>query len=264
MFKHILIVLTMVSVLSSCNAGRKRQGRTETPPEPVRYTYRIINSYPHSTQSYTQGLEYVDGTMWEGTGLNGKSFLQTISLEDGTVTHLNKLPDHEFGEGITILGRKIYQLTWQSRLVHIYDKKSCKLLRNAAYNGEGWGLANDGEKIYMSDGSGSIRIIEGDTFRQKGSIDVTLNGRSVEWINELEWIEGKLWANVYTSSCILIINPENGQVEGLVNLEGILSEEETDERTDVLNGIAYDKASKRIFVTGKNWPKIFEIELIQL
>ncbi|MBQ0080583.1 MAG: glutaminyl-peptide cyclotransferase [Alistipes sp.] len=264
MFKYLTIVIAVATLLCCGTSGGKKESMTTPVKEPVRYTFRVINTYPHSTQSYTQGLEYVEGTMWEGTGLNGMSYLQTISLLNGKVTHVNKLPNSEFGEGITLLDGKIYQLTWQSHTAHIYDLKTKKHIQKARYKGEGWGLANDGERIYLSDGTSTIRIIERDTFKQSGSIEVTLRGQRVELLNELEWIEGKIWANIYTTHFIIIINPKNGEVEGIANLEGILPPEQTDENTDVLNGIAYDNEQKRIFVTGKNWPKIFEIELIEI
>ena len=155
-----------------------------------------------------------------------------------------------------------YQLTWLNGRLHTYDRKTLEHLDTHTYKGEGWGLTSDGEKLYMSDGTHSIRILNPATLKQERRFSVTMRGESLQNLNELEWIEGKIWANVYTTNYIVIINPANGVVEGVVDLTGILPETEYDSKTDVLNGIAYDKATKRIFVTGKNWSKLFEIKLI--
>ena len=162
-----------------------------------------------------------------------------------------------------MLGDKIYQLTWLNGKMHIYDSRTLEHLATHTYKGEGWGLTTDGSKLYMSDGTHSIRVINPETLQQERRFGVTLRGESLQNLNELEWIDGKIWANVYTTDYIVIINPTNGVVEGVINLSGILPESEYDGETDVLNGIAYDSATKRIFVTGKNWSKLFEIKLIE-
>ena len=226
------------------------------------YTYEVVAEYPHLRTSYTQGLQFVDGELWEGTGEYGRSQLLRTDLASGKVLQSKKLSKDEFGEGITVLDDKIYQLTWLNGKLHIYDRKMLTPLVTHTYKGEGWGLTSDGTKLYMSDGTNYIRVLNPETMAQERRIGVTLRGESLSHLNELEWIEGKIWANVYTTDHIVIINPENGVVEGVVNLSGILPEKERDNRTDVLNGIAYDKAAKRIFVTGKNWSKLFEIRVI--
>ena len=223
----------------------------------------VVNSFDHQTTAYTQGLQFVDGKMWEGTGEYGRSRLQYTDLATGRVTVVAKLPDNHFGEGITLLGDKIYQLTWQNGVMHIYDSKSLKKIDKKHYKGEGWGLTTDGELLYMSDGTPDIRVLDPATLEVKRRISVICNGVSLPYLNELEWIEGKIWANVYTSNYIVIINPESGAVEGVIDLSGILPASEQDSKTDVLNGIAYDSVTKRIFVTGKNWSKLFEIKLIE-
>jgi glutamine cyclotransferase len=200
--------------------------------------------------------------MWEGTGEYGNSRIMRIDLATGKALTSKENSANEFGEGITLLGDKIYQLTWLNGKMHIYDRKTLAHLSTHTYRGEGWGLTSDGAKLYMSDGSQYIRIINPETIETEGYIEVTLRGESLININELEWINGKIWANIYTTNQIVIINPKDGVVEGIVDLTGILPQREYDARTDVLNGIAYDATSERIFVTGKNWSKLFEIRVI--
>ncbi len=259
--KRIVTILIAFATLVSCGGTRKKSA-TPQAVEPLFYTYEVVAEYPHLRTSYTQGLQFVDGELWEGTGEYGRSQLLRTDLASGKVLQSKKLSKDEFGEGITILGDKIYQLTWLNGKLHIYDRKTLTPLATHTYKGEGWGLTSDGTKLYMSDGTNYIRVLNPETMAQERRIGVTLRGESLSYLNELEWIEGKIWANVYTTDHIIIINPENGVVEGVINLSGILPEKERDNRTDVLNGIAYDKAAKRIFVTGKNWSKLFEIRVI--
>ena len=259
--KQFAIILIAFATLVSCGGTRKKSA-TPQAVEPLFYTYEVVAEYPHLRTSYTQGLQFVDGELWEGTGEYGRSQLLRTDLVSGKVLQSKKLSKDEFGEGITVLGEKIYQLTWLNGKLHIYDRKMLTPLATHTYKGEGWGLTSDGTKLYMSDGTNHIRVLNPETMAQERRIGVTLRGESLSYLNELEWIEGKIWANVYTTNHIVIINPENGVVEGVIDLTGILPEKEHDNKTDVLNGIAYDKAAKRIFVTGKNWSKLFEIKLI--
>ena len=259
--KRIVTILIAFATLVSCGGVRKKSA-TPQAVEPLFYTYEVVAEYPHLRTSYTQGLQFVDGELWEGTGEYGRSQLLRTDIASGKVLQSKKLSKEEFGEGITILGDKIYQLTWLNGKLHIYDKATLRHLATHTYKGEGWGLTSDGEKLYMSDGTNYIRVLNPETMAQERRFGVTLRGESLQYLNELEWIDGKIWANVYTTDHIVIINPENGVVEGVVNLSGILPEKERDYKTDVLNGIAYDKATKRIFVTGKNWSKLFEIRVI--
>ena len=262
--KHFAIILiAFVSLVSlvSCGGVRKKSA-TPQAVEPLFYTYEVVAEYPHLRTSYTQGLQFVDGELWEGTGEYGRSQLLRTDLATGKVLQNKKLSKEEFGEGITILGDKIYQLTWLNGKLHIYDKATLRHLATHTYKGEGWGLTSDGERWYMSDGTSVIRVLNPSTLKEERRFGVKLRGRSVNYLNELEWIDGKIWANVYTTNYIVIINPENGVVEGVINLSGILPASEYGNRTDVLNGIAYDSTAKRIFVTGKNWSKLFEIKLI--
>ena len=255
----------LAMTLAACS-GRTKTLRTETPAAtpaaPRTYTYRVIESYPHSTDSYTQGLLFADGVMWEGTGEYGHSRLQRIDLETGRTDVVATLPRSEFGEGIALLDGKIYQLTWENNKAYVYDAATGRQLRTFAYAGEGWGLTTDGERLYLSDGTESIHVLDPETFRRERRITVTLEGEPVRFLNELEWIDGRIWANVYTTDQIVIIDPATGAVEGVVDLTGLLPQEDRTRQTDVLNGIAWDAAGGRIFVTGKNWPKLFEIEIL--
>ena len=235
-------VLLSGLLLVACGGNQARAKRPEAPAAPKEYTYAVRSVHPHPTTSYTQGLQFADGLLWEGTGELGESVVQTLDLETGRTEVFARLPQEDFGEGITLLDGKLYQLTWQSNKAYVYDLKTGKKIKEFRYPGEGWGLTTDGQKLYMSDG--------------------TAKGMAINFLNELEWIEGKLWANVYTTDQIVIIDPATGVVEGVVDLTGLLPDEEVTPTTDVLNGIAYDAAGKRIFVTGKNWSKLFEIEII--
>lgn len=263
--KAVTYLLSTALLLSACGNGPARAKRPAAGPRPApaEYTYRIKAVYPHSRTAYTQGLQYVEGLVWEGTGQHGESVLQTTDLKTGSTRVVARLPRADFGEGITVLGGEVFQLTWQSNTVHIWDAATGKKLREHRYPGEGWGLTTDGRKLYMSDGSANIYTVDPATFRREKTTTVTYEGRPVNYLNELEWIEGKIWANVYTTDRIVIFDPGTGAVEGVVDLTGLLPEEEMTETTDVLNGIAWDAAAKRIFLTGKNWPKLYEIEIIR-
>lgn len=259
--KHFVIILIAFATLISCGGARKKS-TTSQAVEPLFYTYEVVAEYPHLRTSYTQGLQLVDGEVWEGTGEYGTSRLLRTDLVTGNVLQSKNLSKEEFGEGITVLGDKIYQLTWLNGKMHIYDRKTLNHIATHTYRGEGWGLTSNGEKLYMSDGTNCIRVINPENLQQERRFGVTLRGESLTHLNELEWIDGKIWANIYTTDHIVIINPENGVVEGIINLTGILPKKERDSKTDVLNGIAYDKVTKQIFVTGKNWSKLYEIKLI--
>lgn len=246
----------------SCGGKRPKTNNSAVKVAPQMVDIEVVKSFDHQQSAYTQGLQFEDGVMWEGTGEYGSSRLQYTDMATGRVTVVATLPDNHFGEGITLLGDRIYQLTWQNGIMYIYDRKTLKKVDTKRYKGEGWGLTTDGQWLYMSDGTPDIRVLDPVTLEVKRRISVVCNGASLPYLNELEWIDGKIWANVYTLNQIVIINPENGIVEKVVNLEGLLPESEYTPTTDVLNGIAYDKESGRIFVTGKNWSKLFEIRLL--
>ncbi|HKJ07264.1 MAG TPA: glutaminyl-peptide cyclotransferase [Flavobacteriaceae bacterium] len=236
---------------------------------PEIYTYKIINTYPHDVNAYTQGLEFYNGFLYEGTGRNGTSSLRKVELETGKVLKQIDLDDQYFGEGITILNNKIYQLTWRKGVGFVYDLKSFKKITEFSYKRslEGWGLTNNGEKLIKTDGTERIWFINPETFVEERYIEVYTNTQKVEKLNELEYINGKIYANRWQLNSILIINSDTGMVEAVVNLNSLynlISKEQTlDNQDEVLNGIAYDSENNRIFVTGKHWGKLYEIELLK-
>lgn len=226
------------------------------------YSYRVVKSYPHERSAFTQGLEYRDGFLYEGTGLVGRSSLRKIDLTTGRVLQSFDVPRPFFGEGITVLNHQIFELTWTTQTGFIYDKSSFRVLKSFNYPGEGWGLANDGKQIYMSDGSSQLRILDPATFKEIRRITVKDGSEQVFELNELEFVRGEIYANVWQTDRIARISPADGKVLGWIDLSGILSKSERPEADAVLNGIAYDAASDRLFITGKLWPKIFEIKLV--
>lgn len=231
--------------------------------KPNQYGYQIIKTYPHSTSSYTQGLEYHDGVFYESDGEANYSSLRKVAI-DGTVLKQQDI-DQYFAEGLTVIGNKIIQLTYTEKVIFEYDKASFKLLKTIPYNHteEGWGLAFDGETVYNTDGSNRIFLLDKNTYLPKGMIEVYDDKGPVGQLNELEWVDGKLYANIYQSELVAIINPKTGEVEAYINLIGLPKGQVENEGNDVLNGIAYDKVAKRLFVTGKKWDKLFQIKLIK-
>lgn len=228
------------------------------------YTYEVINVYPHDRNAYTQGLIFDDGAFIEGTGLYRRSSLRRVAIETGSVLKYRELPPHLFGEGVTIFGDKIIQLTWRSNVGFVYDKDSFELLREFNYPTEGWGVTCDGRHLIMSDGTANLYFLHPETFEEQSRIEVHDDNGSVESLNELEYVDGEVYANVFQTNRIAKINPKTGKLVGWIDLKGILSIEDRRGRVDVLNGIAYDAEKKRLFVTGKLWPKLFEVELIRL
>lgn len=229
--------------------------------EPAQYSYKVVRSYPHDKLAYTQGLIFHDGFLYEGTGQKGRSSLRKVELETGKVIQKHDLDDNLFGEGIALLGNKLYQLSWVSQVGFIYDINTFKELNRFYYQGEGWGITTDGINLFRSDGSNKIYVHDPNDFQVISTIEVYTDKASLNRLNELEFIDGKIYANIWQSDDIAIIDPANGLCEAIISLKGLLSKNERDENTDVLNGIAYDMAGGRLFVTGKNWSKIFEIKL---
>jgi glutamine cyclotransferase len=236
---------------------------------PTEYTYKVIKTLPHDTSSYVEGLEYHDGFFYESAGDYGHSSLRKVDPSTGKILQKADLDKQYFGEGITVIGNKIIQLTYREKVGFVYDKVTFKKLSEFAYTTgrEGWGLAFDGQKVLNTDGSNTIFFLNKDTYQKIGSIDVFDNKGAIQNLNELEIIDGKIYANVYTTNEILIINPETGAVESKIDLSGLLPADyfktEDQKANNVLNGIAYDKATKRLFVAGKKWPHIFQIELVK-
>jgi len=223
------------------------------------YTYSVVNTYPHDTNAFTEGLFYSDGYLYESTGLNGASSLRLVDLATGTVLKQIQLPYQYFGEGITLVNNTIIQLTWQSHIGFIYDKNSFALLGNFTYPTEGWGLTYNGTQLIMSDGTDNLYFLNPITFQRTGQVQVHDGNTSVVNINELEYINGSVYANIWLTNKIAIINPETGQVKAWIDLTGLPAPPPTGD--NVLNGIAYDQTSNRLFVTGKDWANLYQIRL---
>jgi len=231
---------------------------------PREYTYKVIKSYPHDDRSYTQGLEFYNGYMYEGSGQYGESMLRKYKIETGQLIQSYNLPDNVFGEGIVIFNNLIYQLTWKSRIAYKYDLNTFKLLGTFEYNTEGWGITKYNNMLVMSDGSNRLYFLNPENFTEISRIEVYDNIGPVVNLNELEYINGYIYANVYQTDNIVIINPKNGFVEGIIRLNNLLNKAKVKREPDVLNGIAYDSEKKRLFVTGKYWPELYHIEIIPL
>lgn len=232
---------------------------------PKIFTYKIINEYPHDITSYTQGLEFFNDTLYESTGQYKESKLRKVDYRTGNILKNINLADEYFGEGLTILNNKIYQLTWQKGIGFIYDLNNFEKTNSFKYgkSKEGWGLCNNGKVIYKSDGSEDIWILNPETLIEQEYIQVYTNKGPIKEINELEWINGKIYANRYQKDGVAIINPENGAVIGVIDFSPLKKLVKQHQGLDVLNGIAYNPKTKTVFVTGKRWDKLFEIEIIE-
>lgn len=236
---------------------------------PEIYTYKVVNTFPHDEKSYTQGLEYYNGFLYEGTGRKGSSFIRKVELKTGKSLQQKDLDETYFGEGITILNNKIYQLTWQSGIGFVYDLESFEKEKEFKYtkSREGWGLANNGKQLIKSDGTERIWFLNPETLIEESYIEAYTNKQKVEKLNELEFINGKIYANIWQKNSILIVDPTTGKVDGVADLNGLKAliekEQNLTEDDDVLNGIAFDKENNRLFVTGKHWSKLYEIELLK-
>ncbi|HWG20585.1 MAG TPA: glutaminyl-peptide cyclotransferase [Terracidiphilus sp.] len=226
-------------------------------------TYRIVHTYPHDPQAFTQGLVYADGHFYESTGLNGHSTLRMVNIESGRVEQELLMPSQFFAEGITTWGSTLIQLTWQSHIAFVYDRFSFRQLRTMSYPWEGWGLTSDDKSLILSDGSAVLHFLNPASMREQRRITVTDRGKPVQKLNELEYVKGEIYANVWHSDRIARISPATGKVLEWINLAGILPAGEHSTSEAVLNGIAYDAQHDRLFVTGKLWPKLFEIEIIR-
>jgi len=251
------LVLFAVLAMAAVSFGQSPAFPSKTPE----YGFEVVRSFPHDSAAFTQGLVYYKGCFYEGTGREGHSSLRQIDAETGRVIRKADLAPDLFGEGITIVGSRVIQLTWLSHLGFVYDLSDFHQLRTFDYPGEGWGLTTDGRDLYLSDGSAEIRVLDSTTFREKRRIKVREQGKPVDQLNELEFVEGEIFANVWHSDRIARISPATGQVVGWIDLTGLLGPFYQRDAEAVLNGIAYDPATKRLFVTGKLWPKIFEIRI---
>lgn len=250
-----ILVAVAALVASACGPVSQAGGVPE-------YGYEIVHTYPHDPSAYTQGLFYLNGLLYEGTGLNGRSSIRKVKLETGDILEKRDIPEQYFGEGIVNWKDRLIEITWQSQTGFVYDLATFGLRSQFSYPGEGWGLTQDGKRIIMSDGTSELRFWDPETLRESGRIAVSDEGRPVPELNELEWIKGEVYANVYQTDRIARIDPASGKVVGWIDLTGILSPDDR-RGTDVLNGIAYDTKGNRLFVTGKLWPKLFEIRLVK-
>ena len=266
------ILLATVTVFSA-KTGHHSSAETTAPtvtnsrqpalsyPAPV-LGYRIVNTYPHDPRAFTQGLVFADGILYEGTGLRGQSSLRKVDLETGNILRLRQLSAHFFGEGITIYGNRIIQVTWRAKVGFVYDIQTFQLLETFNYSTEGWGITHNGRALIMSDGTSTLYFLDPQTFQEVHRLEVHTRDGPVSRLNELEYVQGEIYANVWKTDRIARISPETGEVVGWIDLEGLLRPEDRNRRIDVLNGIAYDVKNDRLFVTGKLWPKLFEIELV--
>lgn len=263
-FRPLIFALLALAITANFASAEKIDADSFGSSPVKTYSYRIVDSYPHDPSAFTQGLVYDRGGLYEGTGLYGQSSLRRIDIQTGEVLQIVQLEDEFFGEGITIWEDKIIQLTWQSRQGFVWGKENLTRIDNFTYQTEGWGLTSDGEKLIMSDGSNILYFLDLEDYSLLGTLEVTACGEPVRGINELEYVNGMIYANLWPSSWIAIIYPDTGEVKGKINLFGIMTEEDIQgRRVDVTNGIAYDPSEDRLFVTGKLWPRLFEIELVE-
>jgi glutamine cyclotransferase len=228
---------------------------------PKQYTYKVVKSYPHDRNAYTQGLFFHEGILYESSGQYGYSSLRKSNLTTGKVLQTLNIPRQYFAEGSCVLHNKLYLLTWQEHTCFVYDPQTFKQLGAFQYPTQGWGLTTNGAQLIMSDGSATLYFRHPGTFAEQRRITVRNENRPVQYLNELEYIDGEIWANVYTTNQIVRIDPKDGAVVGVIDLTNLLPRNLRTAKTDVLNGIAYDAATGRLIVTGKNWPKLYEIEL---
>ncbi|ESQ77051.1 glutaminyl-peptide cyclotransferase [Asticcacaulis sp. YBE204] len=243
------------------------QAQAVAPPVEVadvtRYGYRVVKIYPHDPKAFTEGLFFLDDALYESTGMNGESVIRKVDLDTGKVERQFDMAPEYFGEGIAPWKDRIIGLTWKHGKAFVLDRHSFRSEGNLSYTGEGWGLTHDNQNLIMSDGTDRLRILDPDNFNVVREVPVTIRGKSLDYINELEWIDGAIYANIWQTDYIVRIDPQSGVVTGVIDLSGLLSYAPRPVgNVDVLNGIAYDPRRKRLFVTGKYWPALFEIELV--
>ena len=249
--KHILTILAMSFLILSCGNAKVRE-----------YKLEIVAEYPHDTGSYTQGLFFHNGQLYESTGLNGKSTFRKVDLQTGEAVQKMNFDKKYFVEGSVIWNDNLYILTWESRVAFIYDAETLEYKSSWKYPREGWGITTDGKQLIASDGTANLYFMN-HNFALDHKVVVKYEERPVRFLNELEYIDGKIWANVYTADEIVIINPKDGKVVGVVDCRGLLPRDLYTQQTDVLNGIAYNPEDGKIYLTGKNWPKLYEVRLVE-
>jgi glutaminyl-peptide cyclotransferase len=251
-------LIIFLAVLASCACG------PAAPAGVPEYGYQVVHAYPHDREAFTQGLLYLDGFLYESTGLEFQSSIRKVRIETGEVVQRFNIPQQYFGEGIINWKDRLIELTYKTQVGFVYDLGTFKLQKQFEYPGEGWGLAQDGKRIIMSDGTHELRFWDPETLKETGRLSVTDDGQPVKNLNELEWIKGEIYANIWGTEKIARIDPASGKVVGWINLAGLLEPaDRKNSQPDVLNGIAYDAEHDRLFVTGKKWPKLFEIKLVK-
>jgi glutamine cyclotransferase len=252
--RRLLLVVVLLAIAASTTAK---------PPASDIFGYQIVHTYPHDPRAFTQGLLYVDGHLYESTGLNGRSSIRMVDLSTGRVLQKYDLPSEYFGEGLTDWGSTLVQLTWQAHKGFVYDRFTFSLLRTFSYDGEGWGLTHDQAQLILSDGTSYLRFLDPKSFKETRRIHVVgNNGQGIEDLNELEYVHGEIYANIWHSDRIARISPKTGKVLGWIDLAGLMDKQQIANPDAVLNGIAYDAKDNRLFVTGKLWPKLFEIRVV--
>lgn len=257
----LVLLLSLAFSLAAVSCEPSANTPVNSPPKDTIAGYEVVNVYPHDPGAYTQGLEFYNGKLLESTGEIGRSSLREVELTTGSVVRRVTVPPPYFAEGLALLNGKIYQLTWQHQTGFIYDANTFEKLGEFKYYGEGWGLTHANGQLILSDGTNRLRFLDPETFQVKKTINVMDNGSPVRQLNELEFVNREILANVWHDDRIARINPESGEVQGWINLKGILPPREVSDSEAVLNGIAYDEQNKRLFVTGKMWPKLFEIRI---
>ena len=255
---RLLAAIGVLMIASLALPSARRQSAAANLPM---HGYQIVRVYPHDPSAFTQGLQYVGGVFYEGTGLNGRSSIRRVELDTGKVLQRRAIPPEYFGEGITLFKSDLVELTWQSHVAFVYDGTTFEPKKQFSYPGEGWGLTHDGTSLIMSDGTDELRYLDPATFAEKKRLKVTAAGAPLRNLNELEWMKGEILANVWQTDYVARISPATGKVTSYIDLHGLLTPAER-AATDVLNGIAYDDTRDRLFVTGKLWPKVFEIKIV--
>lgn len=258
----ILAAITAAFILSFYSIPEANNEGTPIQPGAPLYTYRIVNTYPHDSSAFTQGIFFHEGFLYESTGLHGRSSLRKVDLKTGRVLKSRRLPGKYFGEGATLHGTRIYQITWKSKMGFIYDPENFRRTGQFSYETEGWGITSDGVHLIMSDGTSTLRFLDPQTFKVTRKMEVTDAGKSVSGLNELEYVKGEIYANLWNRGYIVRISPDRGEIRGWIDLRGLYAELGGNREWDILNGIAYDAENDRLFVTGKSWPKLFEIKII--
>ena len=254
------LILTIVSVLTvACDDRSEQEGQIRE-QSPERYTYTVLNRYPHDPSAFTQGLSFSEGRLFEGTGLIGASSIREVEIKTGEVRRALQVPD-VFGEGITLMGQYLYQLTWHAGRCYVYDKDTFAIVDTLTYHTEGWGLTHDDTHLIMSDGSPRLSFRDPMTFREVKSVTVTDSVGPVYHLNELEYLKGRIYANIFKSALIAVINPQNGEIEGWLDLSELRDLEGVRAEDEILNGIAYDEVDDRFFATGKRWSTLYELEI---